>query len=165
MTKLTLKNTNFGIFGPFFSFSREIFEFGIFHMAYPKTTDKNQALRKNPCPKKPLQLKLWFFISFFTKNVNFWPFLLWKERNWFFSSANWQCYQLLRVNNHFYHKSKKNFFQNFCLNSVLRPPFPILLVSSTGVHFFHLKHAGSLKKKFQRTLHYIGQMWRTKGIV
>ena len=41
---------------------------------------------------------------------------------------------------------KNFFFQNFCLNSVLRPPFPILLVSSTGVHFFHLKHAGSLKK-------------------
>ena len=65
MTRLTLKNTNFGIFGPFFSFSREIFEFGIFHMAYPKTTDKNQALRKNPCPKKPLQLKLQFFLSYF----------------------------------------------------------------------------------------------------
>ena len=56
--KISPKTPILAFLGQFFRFSREIFEFGIFHMAYPKTTDKNQALRKNPCPKKPLQLKL-----------------------------------------------------------------------------------------------------------
>ena len=121
-------------------------EFFIWHTL--KQQIKTRHLEKIPAQKNHFNSSYDFLYLFFTKNVNFWPFLLWKERNWFFSSANWQCYQLLRVNNHFYHKSKKFFFQNFCLNSVLRPPFPILLVSSTGVHFFHLKHAGSLKKKF-----------------
>ena len=64
-TKISQKTPILAFLGQFFRFSREIFEFGIFHMAYPKTTDKNQALRKNPCPKKPLQLKLWFFLSYF----------------------------------------------------------------------------------------------------
>ena len=69
--KISQKTPILAFLGQFFRFSREIFEFGIFHMAYPKTTDKNQALRKNPCPKKPLQLKLWFFISFFYQKRQF----------------------------------------------------------------------------------------------
>ena len=64
-TKISQKTPILAFLGQFFRFSREIFEFGIFHMAYPKTTDENQALRKNFCPKKPLQLKLWFFLSYF----------------------------------------------------------------------------------------------------
>ena len=41
---------------------------------------------------------------------------------------------------------KKIFFQDFCLNSVLRPPFSFSWPIERRCLLFYMKHAGSLKK-------------------
>ena len=134
--------------GHFFRFQGKFLslEFFIWHTL--KQQIKTRHLEKIPAQKNHFNSSYDFLYLFLPKTSIFGRFCSEKSEIDFFLQQIDNVISYGGLITIFITNPKIFFFQNFCLNSVLRPPFPILLVSSTGVHFFHLKHAGSLKKKF-----------------
>ena len=78
-----------------------------------------------------------FFLSFCSKT----------KPSLFFFFFKYEIPSFFWLPNHILRNSMKNFFfQDFCLNSVLRPPFSFSWPIELHCLLFYMKHAGSLKK-------------------